>query len=216
MKTNLNDLKSDKSIYYIYQIDKSIYGFTDESKYLIIVKDQSLEEIKNKYCEDSKFLTFISISTWLKMAENSDLLVWKCSCLNKKYVHKEYVKLVLNANAKNLRNQIDSEYENLKAKGFSNEFFNLVIDTIFVEQIIEFHKIINFKTPSKYYNKFLQLSNIEEFDEFFEPIVSQLKTQTDGILKKDKMDRIIKIIEARDKEKEIEKENESEIQNNEN
>ena len=82
----LENLISSKEILYIY----NLYPVYLHDYYIIIYTN---ELDLNNLLIDVNFYA-IPIDKWLDMSIHNDMLVWKCSCLSKKYVLKEYVKMI--------------------------------------------------------------------------------------------------------------------------
>jgi len=176
----LKSLKKDPLVYYIYQRDPSIYGIeTTIKKYIVIVdKDyvipKDFEDFKIKYdtkriidfkIESDGFnFVFFEMQEWFNEVLNCKIIAWECSCLNKKFVPKEHVKLILTVNNSKIRKNFKENSFTLFTSALSNikenqleiakEFlFQILKEADFSNQIINNHKIINFKTPKIFYDK---------------------------------------------------------------
>ena len=101
MATYIEILKKDPLVYYIYQMDLSIYGIQSEQpKYLVVV--DSKYQVPKELRENTEFV-FFNTEEWFIKVLNCEVLVWQCSCLNRKFIIKEHVKLVLSTDALKLR-----------------------------------------------------------------------------------------------------------------
>ena len=177
----INYLKENPDCLYIYNRDFSIYGLPDKERYTIVVKNDWVCP-EDWIGFDTQIYQIYDIITWFDLVLNGSLICWECACLNKKYVIKEYVKLIMNTNPLQLRKYIDSE----KSKVYGLQDINgweLIKNIKFVNQIIDNHKIINFKEASvDYYN-------LDDYDNRFNSSYEYLKRLTDGILKKELLDK---------------------------
>lgn len=218
MNKYLEHLKEDQSIYYIYQHDLSIYGQPlDNYSYIVIVnKDYQVpEEFKdcvkgNKndlYYEGDRFI-FYEMQEWFQKVLNCDVLAWECSCLNKKYIIKEHVKLMIDVDLLKLRKNFDAmldpyllhvmyEINNDRPNTACDKLFELLKTIIFTNQIIENHKIVNYNIIDKHYKLFNSGRTYEEimlvFLELFTPELEILKKKTDELLIKDKLSKYEKV-----------------------
>ena len=90
--TKIEQLKSNPQVYYIYQVDYSIFNIPDQSpKYLVIVDKECTEKSS---IEDGVYIDIITTEDWFKKVINSEIISWICSCLDKKFIIKEHVKLL--------------------------------------------------------------------------------------------------------------------------
>lgn len=189
----LEFLKNSKDCFYIYRMDLNVYGInnTDE-KYLVVVSDNFV--FPNDFtAEDWIGFDVTNISDWFKMVMNGDIKAWECACINKKFIIKEHVKLMMTTNPLQLRNQIDEEVRNLSEESTLYDYWKILKDVEFANQIIENHKIVNFKRPKI---DFLTLKYKEEdlkeiFGRLFTESYKVLKNSTDGILKQSKIKKIL-------------------------
>lgn len=174
----MNNLINNKGILYIYDLRGNAFGIENIGEYLVIVKD------KTKITTDLP-IHLLNISEWFDLIEKCEILPWICACLNKKYVIKEYVKLMMSVDPLKLR----KNYEEVKnTQSISNdEYINLFARLYFTNQILENHKIKNFNISSAYF----ALNNTNKGKEIFGDIAQKeihyLKKYTDGILLKDKI-----------------------------
>ncbi len=202
----LQELIDNKEVLYIYEIGLQIYGLfpeTDDRDYLIIVSD--------KFCVDKELYdnyTFYNITDWFDMVLNNRMIAWICACLPKKFVIKEYVKLLLQTNPLQLRKEFDAFYKykidfakDCISEGNSltgqKALWDLISYLKFANQIIENHKIVNFKDVAEDYR---QIVNGQVDDEsiimntFYTRLNTPLtlfKNYTDGVLNASKIKKIV-------------------------
>ena len=197
----LNKLKEDKLVYFIYQRGSIIYDLNTANSdvdYLVIVDDDyaNKEIVHNpdypnqlgniKVNKDD--FTFITISEWFKKIELCDIDCWECACLPKKFVHKEYVKLLMHTDPLKLRLQIDQLLKDPTPKNYCS----ILKKIKFAIQIIENHKIVNFKDGNGEC-KLIKSSNpdLSAFINLITPSYNILKKLTNGILEKSKYERLV-------------------------
>lgn len=200
----LEKLKQDPNCLYIYNWGLYIYGLSKEpTDYLVIVKndwsndDFSLEEPFQQgfYHENNIHYHLFNIDYWFQKVLNGDLDCWECACLNKKFIVKEHVKLMMTTNPITLRNYIDLELVNKYNLTPDNTeyIWNVIKDCKFANQIIENHKIINFKEANKDY---FFLQNTLDISEAYNKLIfvpyQRLKQNTDELIKKKKIERLLR------------------------
>lgn len=205
---NLQQLIDDKEILYIYEIGLQIYGLfegVDDRDFLLIVSDDFVpsEELK-----DDEHFQIIKIKDWFDSVLENSMLAWICACLPKKYVIKEHVKLLLQTNPLQLRKEFDSiiDYKLASAGAYiikdapltgQKILWEIIRYLKFANQIIENHKIVNFKDVAEDYKIIVngQISTKEEILKVFnERLVEPLKLfkkYTDGVLKASKIKKIL-------------------------
>ena len=197
----LTKLKEDKLVYFIYQRGSIIYDLNTANSdvdYFVIVDDNYANkeivynpeypnQLGNIKINKDDF-TFITISEWFKKIESCDIDCWECACLPKKFVHKEHVKLLMHTDPLKLRLQIDRLLKNPKPK----DYCSILKKIKFAIQIIENHKIVNFKDGNGEC-KSIKSSNpdSEAFINLITPSYNILKKLTDGILEKSKYERLV-------------------------
>ena len=197
----LNKLKEDKLVYFIYQRGSIIYDLNTASSdvdYLVIVDDDYANkeivynpdypnQLGNIKINKDDF-TFITISEWFKKIELCDIDCWECACLPKKFVHKEHVKLLMHTDPLKLRLQIDQLLKDPVPKNY----YSILKKIKFAIQIIENHKIVNFKDGNGEC-KLIKSSNpdLSTFINLITPSYNILKKLTNGILEKSKYERLI-------------------------
>ena len=101
-KTTLNKLIEHPEIYYIYDLRGAAFGVDDLGEYIIVTKDGLV--IKDEL-DDSEIVnvSIYSSSEWFKLVINGEILPWICAFIDKKYILKEYVKLLMTTNPLQLR-----------------------------------------------------------------------------------------------------------------
>lgn len=205
---DLQQLIEDKNVLYIYEIGLQIHGLFDDSEdrdFLLIVSDD-YENVKE--LEDTGHFEVYCISDWFNRVLANEMIAWECACLPKKYIIKEHVKLLLQTNPLQLRKEFDSIYDYVVAsakahilKGNSltgqKQLWELVKYLKFANQIIENHKIVNFKEVAEDYRQIVngQVSDVETImnafnERLFGPL-QLFKKYTDSILKASKIKKII-------------------------
>lgn len=122
-----------------------------------------------------------------------------CACINKKYIIKEHVKLTMSTNPLQLR----KNFEQYKMDMFSlidddiesnkYTYWNLINNLKLTNQIIENHKIANFKVASNDYNELYKCTDLETLKETFHSLFLNnyklLKKSTDSLLQKEKIEK---------------------------
>ena len=172
METNkfLQHLIEDPMVYYIYQRGSSIYGLNTKDSdvdYLIIIDSEyELPEEYLKYEYNSGYINdrrnikyenadfiFVFVQNWFKMVLDNKIPAWECACLNKKFIKKEHVKLILKTDiVKLIKDLIIHKSAILNYITDDKEVWYFIKDILFTQQIIDFHKITDFKEANKYYN----------------------------------------------------------------
>lgn len=192
LKRNFDKLMEDPLVYYIYQVGPPIYGLPGDPTYIVITNDDWKRPDDSTDEENPKevIVDLYKMSEWFNMVNSGSLTAWICACLNKKFIKKEYVKLMMTTNPIQLRSDILMEKFTISGllenpeeipSDINDRIFDLVAHTLFAEQILENHKIVNFKEPAKYFNDIQQTTEFDQFNEFYMPILAPLKKATDGI-----------------------------------
>ena len=203
------ELLKDPNVLYVYEIGPQIYGLfegVDRRKFLVIHNDGLEPDIESTR---EKEYTCIRISEWFEQVMSGQMLPWICACLNKKFIIKEHVKLMMTTNVlqlrkefdkleKNIWNEIEAELEDYNAcLTAEKKAWELYRYLNFANQIIDNHKIVNFKTVSPAYIKLVQgeLCTIEDIKnkwiELSEQELKTFKEKTDSILRADKIKKIL-------------------------
>lgn len=197
LKSNFDKLKDDELVYYIYQLGPSIYGLSGKDRYLLIVGD----DWKGIDLEgDEVDVEIMDISDWFEKVKAGKIEAWICACLNRKFIIKEYVKLMLQTNPVQLRSDIN--FMSYTIKGFlediseerssftKDHLFDLIAYTIFARQIVENHKIVNFAEPAKFYELLSNDMSLEKFNAVYDPIYKEFKDLTQGVWIKHLKDKV--------------------------
>ena len=195
-KTTLNKLIENPEVYYIYDLRGAAFGIDDLGEYIIVVKDGLVIEDELDDSEIVKVVIYSS-SEWFKLVINGEILPWICACINKKYILKESVKLLMTTNPLQLRKCFDATksqiLSNLGETELSKQFnlWRIILFARFCNQIIENHKIINFRNST---NDYFELRKYNDFNELFSvfnkllsPELDLLYKSTDSLLKQEKM-----------------------------
>lgn len=189
----LDYLKESPDCLYIYNRDFSIYGLKPKEHYTVVVKDEWIcpEEFEDY---DPEVFEIYKLSEWFGIVLNGDLVGWECACLNKKYVIKEHVKLLMTTNPLQLRKSIDAEYRKfyISDSHFISDAKQLVRGIKFAVQIILNHKIVNYKDGLTDCNALDDSEDINECYQIIDESYNQLKSLTDGVLEKDRMNNLKK------------------------
>ena len=198
-KTTLNKLIEHPEVYYIYDLRGAVFGIDNLGEYIVVVKDGLV--IKDEL-DDSEIVkvSIYSSSEWFKLVINGEILPWICACIDKKYVLKEYVKLLMTTNPLQLRkcfnttkNQILS---NLGETELSKQFnlWKIILFARFCNQIIENHKIVNFRNSASDYRELRKYNNFDEllniFNVLITPELNLLYKSTDELLKQEKITKL--------------------------
>ena len=198
-KTTLNKLIENSKVYYIYDLRGAVFGIDDIGGYIIVVEDGLI--IKDEL-DDSAIVkvSIYSSSEWFKLITNGEILPWICACINKKYILKEHVKLLMSTNPLQLRKCFDSiktkTLLNLGETQLSKQFnlWRIILFARFCNQIIENHKIINFRNSA---NDYFELRKYDDFNELFSVFNKLLAPELDLLYKSTndllKQERIIKL-----------------------
>ena len=198
-KTTLNKLIEHPEVYYIYDLRGAAFGVDDLGEYIIITKDGLV--IKDEL-DDSEIVkvSIYSSSEWFKLVINGEILPWICACIDKKYILKEYVKLLMTTNPLQLRKCFEATrvqiLSNLGEIESSKRFnlWKIILFARFCNQIIENHKIVNFKNSANDYQELRKYTDDNEllnaFNALITPEINLLYKSTDGLLKREKIAKI--------------------------
>lgn len=195
-KTTLNKLIENPEVYFIYDLRGSVFGVDDFGEYIIVIKDGLVivDEFDNS--EIIKAAVYTS-SEWFKLVVNGEILPWICACIDKKYILKEHVKLLMTTNPLQLRKCFDATkaqiLSNLEETESSTQFnlWKIILFARFCNQIIENHKIVNFRNSASDYYELRKYNDSDElfsiFYKLLAPELDLLHKSTDGLLNKEKM-----------------------------
>ena len=182
----LENLISSKEILYIYNL-YPVYLYD----YYIIIYTNELD--LNNLLIDINFYA-IPVDKWLDMSIHNDMLVWKCSCLSKKYVLKEYVKMLCKCIPLELRKYIDKKLNLELLKSNLGDSYLLLKDINYATQIIEYHKIKNYSVCNDYYELCKKCKTKQEemnlFNKYKSVSYNILKQYTDEVLLKEKIAKL--------------------------
>ena len=222
----LNWLIESPKVYYVYNRGSIIYELnTKESDidFLVVVDPEfelpeEFNEYKTKgyghrdiqyniFIDNCDFI-FYTTNEWFPKVMHGDIIAWECACLPKKFIHKEHVKLMMSTNPLQLRKDVDeylelyymvasNHFQNKEFKDWKKQLWNVIKYTKLSNQIIENHKIVNFKEANYEYKQLVENDCEDEasvlkvwLDLIKEPM-GLLHKSTDGMLKKEKQKRII-------------------------
>ena len=198
-KTTLNKLIEHPEVYYIYDLRGAAFGVDDLGEYIIVTKNGLV--IKDEL-DDSEIVnvSIYSSSEWFKLVVNGEILPWICACIDKKYILKEYVKLLMTTNPLQLRKCFEATrvqiLSNLGETESSKRFnlWKIILFARFCNQIIENHKIVNFKNSANDYQELRKYTDDNEllnaFNALITPEINLLYKSTDGLLKREKIAKI--------------------------
>lgn len=198
-KTTLNKLIEHPEVYYIYDLRGAVFGIDNLGEYIVVIKDGLV--IKDEL-DDSEIVkvSIYSSSEWFKLVINGEILPWICACLDKKYVLKEYVKLLMTTNPLQLRKCFDTTKNQILSNPGETELskqFNLwkiILFARFCNQIIENHKIVNFRNSASDYRELRKYNNFDEllniFNVLITPELNLLYKSTDELLIQEKITKL--------------------------
>lgn len=210
---------NDPKILYIYETGIQVYGLfpdIEDRDFLLICDNDYVPEgfipySKDEYLYDENGTyqyRMFPIKRWFNEVLSNSMLAWECACLNKKFIHKEHVKLLVQTNPVQLRKDYDAEQNQLIESASElikagntltgqKMLWYLVKYVMFANQIIENHKIVKFKEPLDSYKKIVngQISDLDTilqtFKEELYPHLERFKKYTDEPLRLSKIKKII-------------------------
>ena len=198
-KTTLNKLIENPEVYYIYDLRGAAFGVDDLGEYIIVTKNGLIIKDEPDDSEIVKVSIYTS-SEWFALVVNGEILPWICACIDKKYILKEYVKLLMTTNPLQLRKCFDTTkvqiLSNLGETESSKQFnlWKIILFARFCNQIIENHKIVNFKNSANDYQELRKYTDDNEllnaFNALITPEINLLYKSTDGLLKREKIAKI--------------------------
>lgn len=187
MSSFLDYLKECSDCYYIYNRDFSIYGLPSKERYTVVVKDDWI--CPEEYSDyDKTIFEIYTLTEFFDFVLKGKLIGWECSCLNKKYVIKEHVKLMMTTNPIQLRKDVDALRNMIQIKEHlqtTDAMYDLIRAIRFSIQIILNHKIVNYKDG---YEDYIAVENAETFVEMWNIVnvsYGTLKSLTDGVIKQE-------------------------------
>ena len=198
-KTTLNKLIEHPEVYYIYDLRGAVFGIDNLGEYIVVVKDGLVIEDE---LDDSEIVkvSIYSSSEWFKLVINGEILPWICACIDKKYILKEYVKLLMTTNPLQLRKCFEATkvqiLSNLGETESSKRFnlWKIILFARFCNQIIENHKIVNFRNSANDYRELRKYNNFDDllniFNTLITPELNLLYKSTDELLKQEKIAKL--------------------------
>ena len=208
-KKYLEHLTNAEKVYYVYNYSDKIFGLDYKTRYIVVVDEHyKIPKEFRKYKTRDKNLLFklvindvefniYSIQYWFKKIEQCHLEPWICACLNKKYVIKEYVKLLMKTEPLKLRLLYDDRVFSGTLDQYKYYCWIQLRNLKFINQIILNHKITNLsETSPEYFNILNSKESFEEVTEAYKVLSIQdesyLHNLTDGILLKYKQEKALK------------------------
>ena len=134
-------------------MDYSIFNIEGQDpKYIVIIDNDCL---KSSIASDEDNFEIYTTKEWFDKLVNSEIITWICSCLDKKFIIKEYVKLLGIRDDLKIRNNFDRDIDLSCVKIIDSDnkqevIFDLLVKLLFSHQIMDFNKIINFTEPKEY------------------------------------------------------------------
>ena len=192
-----------EAIYYVYRFTPEYYGITGYDYYVLIIAPGY--RVPEKY-KDLK-IKYLTIDQYFNEVLKGSIAAWELACMDKKYVIKEHVKVLMQTNPIQLREQIDKAIdqigtiagEDLDSKKIL--YWRLIQSIDLACQIIDNHKIVNPRRQGDAYAS-MQAATDEEFDavftKFYDPVYQELRKKTDELLLKKKRETALKKIEERE------------------
>lgn len=131
---------------------------------------------------------------WFDEVTNGSIEAWECACMNKKFIIKEHVKLLMKTDPLGLRRQIVRMDNSITEESNPKDMWKVVAYCKFANQIIENHKIINFKEANPERKLITNMFPEDTYLEYklclYKPL-EKLKASTDGMLKKELQSKIV-------------------------
>lgn len=176
---------------YIYNRDFSIYGLPSKERYTIIVKDTWICPDEYLDTQDDDAYEIFYLSDWFNQVLNGKLIGWECACLNKKYIIKECVKLIMHTNPLQLRKDIDLMYKTYPDTQLTPfNCYEIIRNIKFTIQIIKNHKIVNYKEGLGIYHKLLNCQSESEMWDYVNDSYLDLAVLTNGMKKQEILNKI--------------------------
>ena len=214
--TYLKHLIESPLVYYVYKRGSTIYGTNTEESDLdfLVVVDSTYkvpkafkrfkqvnrcDHLNYKVVLDNCEFIFYEIQDWFQHVLNCKIDAWECACLNKKYIFKEHVKLLMETNPLKLRLNFDQ----FEKDTFGRAWFHLCKDNYkmakkwlwyviknaaLTNQILINHKIVNFAEVAAEHDLLFNAENKVEtliplYEELLKKYKNFLKQSTDGVKK---------------------------------
>lgn len=154
----LDYIKESEDILYAYCLPPELYNqHFGKTKYILITK--WAYKVPDKYSD--LYIVHFPIQLYFKYITNCDITAWILVCLNRKYVIKEHVKIILNYDLLKLRKSIDKEMtffktfldNNADIEDYKTVYLKLYKYITLANQVIENHKITNYRILGSGLNK---------------------------------------------------------------
>ena len=213
-------------VYYLYNRGSVIYDLNTKDSdidFLVVVDEEFIlpeefEEFKYEHGRRRKIeynikydncdFIFFTTNEWFDKVTSGSLVAWECACLPKKFIHKEHVKLLLSTNPIQLRRDFDFSintglaasihYFNIgEFKLWKKDLWKFIKEVKFINQIIQNHKIVNFKEANSEYDTLVNNDCIDHetvrecWDNLIKPHINALNKATDGMLRKELEKKIV-------------------------
>ncbi len=185
MYKTLENLKGDLNVYGIYNVGPPVFNVEGDDFYIVIIDNDAEDFILD---ESIKGIIY-TMKTWFELIESCDILPYICAFLNKKYVIKEYVKIMMETNPLKMRLSAQKECY-VFATNCPEALGEMYARIALYNQILEHHKIVNYKVVGAVYKAFLDASsdNLTKVSEkFYKPELEAFLKATDGVYKKYKI-----------------------------
>lgn len=214
MKLNnrfLDWLIESKKVYYIYMRGSYIYDLQtkDSDINFLVICNKHITFPKEFYnmreptdyrrrfdfhiSVDGYDFIFKTNEEWFDEVMNGSIEAWECACLNKKFVIKEHVKLLMKTDPLGLRKQVVKMNNEITEDSDPKDMWKVIAYCKFANQIIENHKIINFKEANSE-RKILMNAKDNKLLEYVFCIskpLELLKNSTDGMLRQELQKKIV-------------------------
>ena len=196
LKDFVKYIQEDEDILYGYFLPPDLFGLTSGvDKYVLITK--YAYKLPDKY-KDIPIIHF-PIQLYFKYITNNDLTAWILSCLDKKYIIKEHVRLLVNFDILKIRKNIDDTYKLLsdllyrdfdvcsitEIKAVYSKIYKYLV---YANQVIDNHKIINYHVVGPGLEKINQIKTgyINDcYSEVIKPEMNMLIAKTELLRKKE-------------------------------
>lgn len=163
LKDFVKYIQENEDILYGYFLPPDLFGLTSGvDKYILITK--YAYKLPDKY-KDIPIIHF-PIQLYFKYINDNDLIAWILTCLDKKYIIKEHIKLLVNFNILKLRKSVEALFNNYDCyydEDYIAFYSKLYKYSFFANQIIENNKIINYRAVGKGLIKIHKTSPIDSF-----------------------------------------------------
>lgn len=206
----LDWLIQSKKVYYIYMRGSRIYELErEDSDYdFLVICNKHITFPKEFYNmkEDTNYgrrfdfhivvdnydFIFKTNEEWFQDVLNGSIEAWECACLNKKYIVKEHVKLLMKTDPLSLRKQVVKMKNEITAENYNfKNAWKVIAYCKFANQIIENHKIVNFKEANSERTILRLKGDYNIYQAYLYKPLEKLKKYTDGMLKKELQQKVI-------------------------